>query len=82
MGSMQHATCHAPCTMLHAPLLWKCATYHTDRHCTAGGAAKTGKLTIKTTEMETIYDLGQKVTLAIYRMLHVAHVAWGTLHVA
>jgi RuvB-like protein 2 len=27
----------------------------------SGGAAKTGKLTIKTTEMETIYDLGQKM---------------------
>ena len=31
-----------------------------DRSAT-GGAAKTGKLTIKTTEMETIYDLGQKM---------------------
>ncbi|KAJ3333707.1 RuvB-like 2 [Blyttiomyces sp. JEL0837] len=27
----------------------------------AGAAAKTGKLTLKTTEMETIYDLGQKM---------------------
>uniref|UniRef100_A0A7S0RP64 RuvB-like helicase n=1 Tax=Chlamydomonas leiostraca TaxID=1034604 RepID=A0A7S0RP64_9CHLO len=27
----------------------------------AGGVAKTGKLTLKTTEMETIYDLGQKM---------------------
>ncbi|KAI9346783.1 ruvB-like 2-like protein [Zopfochytrium polystomum] len=28
---------------------------------TTGAAAKTGKLTLKTTEMETIYDLGQKM---------------------
>merc|ERR1719207_436361 len=27
----------------------------------AAGAAKTGKLTLKTTEMETVYDLGQKM---------------------
>uniref|UniRef100_A0A7S3QQS5 RuvB-like helicase n=1 Tax=Dunaliella tertiolecta TaxID=3047 RepID=A0A7S3QQS5_DUNTE len=27
----------------------------------AGGVAKTGKVTLKTTEMETIYDLGQKM---------------------
>ena len=27
----------------------------------AAGAGKTGKLTLKTTEMETVYDLGQKM---------------------
>lgn len=27
----------------------------------AGSVAKSGKLTLKTTEMETIYDLGQKM---------------------
>jgi RuvB-like protein 2 len=32
-----------------------------DRPATAGAAAKTGKLTLKTTEMETIYDLGTKM---------------------
>jgi len=32
-----------------------------DRPAAAGQAAKTGKLTLKTTEMETIYDLGQKM---------------------
>merc|ERR1712023_395907 len=32
-----------------------------DRPATSGAAAKTGKLTLKTTEMETIYDLGQKM---------------------
>jgi RuvB-like protein 2 len=28
---------------------------------TTGSAAKTGKLTLKTTEMETVYDLGTKM---------------------
>jgi len=32
-----------------------------DRPATSGAAAKTGKLTLKTTEMETIYDLGTKM---------------------
>lgn len=32
-----------------------------DRSATSGVAAKTGKLTLKTTDMETIYDLGQKM---------------------
>ncbi|GAQ80109.1 putative DNA helicase TIP49 [Klebsormidium nitens] len=32
-----------------------------DRPATAGAAAKTGKLTLKTTDMETIYDLGTKM---------------------
>mmetsp|Transcript_771 Transcript_771/g.1637 ORF Transcript_771/g.1637 Transcript_771/m.1637 type:complete len:471 (+) Transcript_771:140-1552(+) len=32
-----------------------------DRPTAAGAAAKTGKLTLKTTEMETIYDLGTKM---------------------
>ena len=32
-----------------------------DRPATSGAAAKTGKLTLKTTEMETVYDLGQKM---------------------
>ena len=32
-----------------------------DRPATAGAAAKSGKLTLKTTEMETIYDLGTKM---------------------
>ena len=31
-----------------------------DRPATAGAAAKTGKLTLKTTEMETVYDLGRR----------------------
>merc|ERR1719214_467083 len=31
----------------------------------AAGAAKTGKLTLKTTEMETVYDLGQKMIDAL-----------------
>lgn len=34
--------------------------YQIDRPADGSGA-KTGKLTLKTTEMETIYDLGQKV---------------------
>ena len=29
-----------------------------DRPATAGAASKTGKLTLKTTDMETVYDLG------------------------
>ena len=32
-----------------------------DRPASSGAAAKTGKLTLKTTEMETVYDLGQKM---------------------
>jgi len=32
-----------------------------DRPAASGAAAKTGKLTLKTTEMETIYDLGTKM---------------------
>ncbi|KAK3283844.1 RuvB-like 2 [Cymbomonas tetramitiformis] len=32
-----------------------------DKPATQGAAAKTGKLTLKTTEMETIYDLGTKM---------------------
>eukprot|EP00898_Chlorokybus_atmophyticus_P002033 jgi/Chlat1/2830/Chrsp187S02924 len=32
-----------------------------DRPATSGTASKTGKLTLKTTEMETVYDLGQKM---------------------
>merc|ERR1719199_2373636 len=32
-----------------------------DKPATSGAAAKTGKLTLKTTEMETIYDLGTKM---------------------
>lgn len=30
-------------------------------------AAKTGKLTLKTTDMETIYDLGQKMIEALHK---------------
>lgn len=33
----------------------------------AGGVAKTGKLTLKTTEMETVYDLGTKMIEALDR---------------
>ncbi|CAM6097486.1 unnamed protein product [Calypogeia fissa] len=36
-----------------------------DRPATAGAAAKTGKLTLKTTEMETVYDLGTKMIDAL-----------------
>eukprot|EP00253_Pinus_taeda_P021331 PITA_21331 len=32
-----------------------------DRPATSGAAAKTGKLTLKTTEMETVHDLGTKM---------------------
>ena len=32
-----------------------------DRPATAGAASKTGKLTLKTTDMETVYDLGAKM---------------------
>ena len=32
-----------------------------DRPATSGAALKMGKLTLKTTEMETVYDLGQKM---------------------
>ncbi|KAL0424110.1 UNVERIFIED_CONTAM: RuvB-like 2 [Sesamum radiatum] len=32
-----------------------------DRPAVAGAASKTGKLTLKTTEMETVYDLGAKM---------------------
>ena len=32
-----------------------------DRPSSSSAAAKTGKLTLKTTEMETVYDLGQKM---------------------
>ena len=32
-----------------------------DRPATSGAAAKTGKLTLKTTEMETVYDLGPQM---------------------
>lgn len=36
-----------------------------DRPATAGAASKTGKLTLKTTEMETVYDLGTKIIEAL-----------------
>ncbi|ESR39337.1 RuvB-like helicase [Citrus sinensis] len=36
-----------------------------DRPATSGAAAKTGKLTLKTTEMETVYDLGGKMIEAL-----------------
>ncbi|KAK7305323.1 hypothetical protein VNO77_43227 [Canavalia gladiata] len=36
-----------------------------DRPAVAGAAAKTGKLTLKTTEMETVYDLGAKMIEAL-----------------
>lgn len=32
-----------------------------------GSGARTGKVTLKTTEMETIYDLGQKMIEAIQK---------------
>lgn len=38
-----------------------------DRPAAAGAAAKTGKLTLKTTEMETVYDLGSKMVEALSR---------------
>ena len=38
-----------------------------DRPATAGTANKVGKLIIKTTEMETIYDLGQKMIESLTR---------------
>ncbi|KAG0587454.1 hypothetical protein KC19_2G165400 [Ceratodon purpureus] len=36
-----------------------------DRPATTGAASKTGKLTLKTTEMETVYDLGTKMIEAL-----------------
>jgi RuvB-like protein 2 len=36
-----------------------------DRPAVAGGASKTGKLTLKTTDMETVYDLGTKMIEAL-----------------
>lgn len=36
-----------------------------DRPAVAGAASKTGKLTLKTTDMETIYDLGAKMIEAL-----------------
>ncbi|OWM82089.1 ruvB-like 2 [Punica granatum] len=36
-----------------------------DRPAVAGAASKTGKLTLKTTEMETIYDMGAKMIEAL-----------------
>ncbi|KAF5749676.1 ruvB-like 2 [Tripterygium wilfordii] len=36
-----------------------------DRPAVAGAASKTGKLTMKTTEMETVYDLGAKMIEAL-----------------
>lgn len=36
-----------------------------DRPAVAGAASKTGKLTLKTTEMETVYDLGAKMIEAL-----------------
>lgn len=36
-----------------------------DRPAVAGGASKTGKLTLKTTDMETVYDLGAKMIEAL-----------------
>ena len=38
-----------------------------DRPATAGAAAKTGRLTMKTTDMETVYDLGVKMIDAVVR---------------
>lgn len=34
---------------------------------TSGSGQKVGKLTLKTTEMETVYDLGQKMIESIMR---------------
>ncbi|KAK9670235.1 hypothetical protein RND81_13G188200 [Saponaria officinalis] len=36
-----------------------------DRPATTGAVAKTGKLTLKTTDMETVYDLGNKMIEAL-----------------
>lgn len=36
-----------------------------DRPTVARAASKTGKLTLKTTEMETVYDLGAKMIEAL-----------------
>ncbi|KAH9613286.1 hypothetical protein KSS87_004446 [Heliosperma pusillum] len=36
-----------------------------DRPAASGAAAKTGKLTLKTTDMETVYDLGSKMIEAL-----------------
>jgi RuvB-like protein 2 len=36
-----------------------------DRLAIAGAASKTGKLTLKSTEMETVYDLGAKMIEAL-----------------
>ncbi|KAL3685081.1 hypothetical protein R1sor_003103 [Riccia sorocarpa] len=36
-----------------------------DRPATVGAASKTGKLTLKTTDMETVYDLGTKMIEAL-----------------
>lgn len=36
-----------------------------DRPAVAGAASKTGKLTLKTTDMETVYDLGMKMIEAL-----------------
>lgn len=38
---------------------------HIDRPAVAGAASKTGKLTLKTTDMETVYDLGAKMIEAL-----------------
>ncbi|GLT28607.1 hypothetical protein SLA2020_035270 [Shorea laevis] len=38
---------------------------HIDRPAVTGAASKTGKLTLKTTDMETIYDLGAKMIEAL-----------------
>ncbi|GJP78728.1 hypothetical protein CLOP_g8998 [Closterium sp. NIES-67] len=38
-----------------------------DRPATAGAAAKTGKLTLKTTDMETVYELGVKMIDSLVR---------------
>lgn len=35
--------------------------------CNVASGAKTGKITLKTTEMETVYDLGQKMIEAIQK---------------
>ena len=37
-----------------------------DRPPPAGTAAKSGKLMVKTTEMETVYDLGAKMIEALW----------------
>ncbi len=60
----------APTPLFPFSLLFGCVVCHAEVETPEkGGGEKVGKLTLKTTEMETVYDLGQKMIDALVSKL-------------